>query len=157
MSPAPDLPALHLLNTVLAGVTGHDLYYAEQLKAGIDQALADAGNALGTASFAAAVLELQHRLGGGAEEHGFAHWDAAQSPGAPDSLWSRQQVVDLLKRIAPYGDATLLITNLRAAFCPPGRRWTSRRLSAYHEVLAFLAELAAARKRRHATLTVMVL
>jgi hypothetical protein len=50
-----------------------------------------------------------------------------------------------------------LITNLRAAFCPPGRRWTSRRLSAYHEVLAFLAELAAARKRRHANLTVMVL
>jgi hypothetical protein len=157
MSPAHDLPSLHLLNTVLAGVTGHDLYYAEQLKAGIDQALADAGNALGTASFAAAVLELQRRLGGGAEEHGFAHWDASQSPGAPDSLWSRQQVVDLLKRIAPYGDATLLITNLRAAFCPPGRRWTSRRLSAYHEVLAFLAELAAARKRRHANLTVMVL
>jgi hypothetical protein len=157
MSPQSDLPSLHLLNTVLAGVTGHDLYYAEQLKAGIDQALADAGTALGAASFAAAVQELQRRLGGGEEEHGFAHWDAAQSPAAPDSLWSRQQVVDLLKRIAPYGDATLLITNLRAAFCPPGRRWTSRRLSAYHEVLAFLAELAAARKRRHANLTVMVL
>ncbi len=160
MSTAPDLPSLHLLNTVFAGVTGHDLYFAEQLKAGIEQALADAGPAIGAAGFAGAVQELQRRLGAGEEEddaHGFAHWDAAQSPGAPDSLWSRQQVIDLLKRIAPYGEATLLITNLRAAFCPPGCRWTSRRLTAYREVLDSLSELAAARSRRHANLTVMVL
>lgn len=159
MSKRSDLPALHLLNTVFAGVTGHDLYFAEQMKAGIEQALADVGPALGTAAFAAAVQKLQRHLGGSEDDnaHGFVHWDAAQSPAAPDSLWSRQQVVDLLKRIAPYGEATLLITNLRVAFCPPGQRWTQRRLSAYREVLDYLSELAAKRKRRHANLTVMVL
>lgn len=157
MSRRTDLPALHLLNTVFAGVTGHDLYFAEQMKAGIDQALADAGPVPGAAGFAHAVQQLRRRLGCNDDAHGFAHWDAARSPAAPDSLWSRQQVVDLLKRIAPYGEATLLITNLRAAFCPPGRRWTRRRLSAYREVLDYLPELAAARKRRHANLTVMVL
>jgi hypothetical protein len=160
MSAHPDLPALHLLNTVFAGVTGQDLYFAEQLKAGIDQALADAGPALGAAGFAAAVQELQRRLGCDDDNDnacGFAHWDAAQSPAAPDSLWSRQQVVDLLKRIAPYGEATLLITNLRSAFCPPGCRWTRRRLSAYSEALDYLLELAASRARRHANLRVMVM
>ena len=160
MSAHPDLPSLHLLNTVFAGVTGHDLYFAAQLKAGIDQALADAGPALGAAGFADAVQELQRRLGSidfDENAYGFAHWDAAQCPAAPDSLWSRQQLVDLLKRIAPYTEATLLITNLRSAFCPPGCRWTRRRLSAYYEALGFLQELAAARSRRHANLRVMVM
>lgn len=160
MSAHPDLASLHLLNTVFAGVTGQDLYLAAQLKAGIDQALAEAGPALGAAGFAAAVQELQRRLGCDDNDdnaRGFAHWDASQSPAAPDSLWSRQQVVDLLKRIAPYTEATLLITNLRSAFCPPGCRWTSRRISAYREALDYLSELAAARSRPHANLTVMVL
>ena len=118
MSLPHDLPALHLLNTVFAGVTGQDLYLAEQLKAGIEQALAEqggvvvataaAGAALVTgvtpAAFAAAVQALQRRFAGGEDDlrHGFAHYDAAQGPAAPDSLWTREQVLAALRRLAPY-------------------------------------------------------
>jgi hypothetical protein len=167
MSLPHDLPALHLLNTVFAGVTGQDLYLAEQLKAGIEQALSEngvtvvAGAAAGVtpATFAAAVQALQRKFNGGTDDlrHGFAHWDAAQSPATPDSLWTREQVLAALKRLAPYQEATLLITNLHATFCPPGRRWTARRRAAYREVLDFLAALAVARKRRRANLTLMFL
>ena len=62
--------------------------------------------------------------------HGFAHCDAAQGPAAADSLWAREQVLAALRRLAPYQEATLLITNLRATFCPPGKRWTERRRAA---------------------------
>ncbi len=167
MSVPPDLPALHLLNSVFAGVTGQDLYLAQQLKAGIEQALADGGMAavagaavagVTPAAFAAAVQALQRKFTGEDDvRHGFAHCDAAQSPAAADSLWTRQQVLDALKRLAPYPEATLLITNLHATFCPPGRRWTPRRREAYREVLDFLAALAVARKRERATLTLMFL
>lgn len=168
MSLPHDLPALHLLNTVFAGVTGQDLYLAEQLKAGIEQALAEGGalSAAGAvlagvtpATFAAAVQVLQQRLGAGPDslDHGFAHCDAAQSPAAADSLWTRQQVLEALRRLAPYTEATLLVTNLRATFCPPGQRWTERRRTAYREVLDFLAALAVSRKREHANLTLLFL
>ncbi len=165
MSIPRDLPALHLLNSVFAGVTGQDLYLAEQLKAGIEQALADtgvaivAGAAVAPADFAAAVRKLQQRLADGVDDlrHGFAYYDAAQGPAAADSLWTRQQVLDALKGLAPYQEATLLITNLHATFCPPGRRWTERRRAAYREVLDFLAALAVARKRARANLTLMFL
>ena len=173
MSLPYDLPALHLLNTVFAGITGQDLYLAEQMKAGIEQALADqgvaivapadsgseAGLAVTPVSFAAAVQLLQRKFGGGTDDlrHGFAHCDAAQSPAAADSLWTREQVLAALKRLSPYQEATLLITNLHATFCPPGRRWTERRRTAYREVLDFLAALALARKRERAQLTLMFL
>ena len=173
MSLPHDLPALHLLNTVFAGVTGQDLYLAEQLKAGIEQALAEQGGAVVTtavagaaavsaispAAFASAVQALQRKFTGGEDDlqHGFVHWDAALSPAAPDSLWTREQVLAALKRLAPYQEATLLITNLHATFCPPGRRWTERRRAAYREVLDFLAALAVARKRRRSNLTLMFL
>lgn len=155
MSAPHELPALHLINTVLAGVTGQDLYFAQQLKAGIEQALADGAD---TAAFATAVEQLRARLGSPDDaRRGFVHWDAAQSPAQPDSLWSRQQIVDALKRLAPYSEATLLITNLRTAFCPPGHRWTERRRTAYREVLDFLAALAVSRKRERTQLTLLFL
>ncbi|HLP09673.1 MAG TPA: hypothetical protein VK178_16035 [Opitutaceae bacterium] len=168
MSVPHELPALHLLNAVFAGVTGQDLYLAQQLKAGIEQALAETGAvavagasaaAITPAAFAAAVQALQRKFTGAdaQPQHGFAHCDAAQNPAPADSLWTRQQVLDALKRLAPYPEATLLITNLHATFCPPGRRWTERRQAAYREVLDFLAALAVARKRERANLTLLFL
>ena len=153
MSARPDLPVLHLLNTVFAGVTGCDLYLAGQIQAGIEQALADGG----PADFAAAIQAVQQRLGGEAGRHGFFHWDAAHATAAPDSLWSRQQVLDGLKSLAPYAEATLLVTGLRSALCPRGRRWTERRRAAYRDVVDFLDELARLRKRHSARLQVFVL
>jgi len=158
MPARPDLPALHLLNSVFAGITGQDLYLAAQLKAGIEQALAETGGkAVAPGAFAQAVADLQARFGGDAARRGFFHWDAGDSPASPDSLWSRQQVLDGLKRLAPYAEATLLITGLREALCPQGRRWTDRRREAYREALAFFDALTAARKRTSAQVTVVVL
>lgn len=162
MSLPHELPALHLLNTVFASVTGQDLYLAQQLLAGIEQALAEPGAtaaAVTPAAFAAAVQTLQRKFGGEEEslEHGFAHCDAAEGPVAADSLWTRQQVLEALRRLAPYAEATLLITNLHATFCPPRRKWTERRRAAYREVLDFLAALAVSRKRERANLTLLFL
>ena len=62
-----------------------------------------------------------------------------------------------LKQLAAYPESTLLVTNLRAAHCPPARRWTERRRRDYHDTLAFIRELAAARSRRDANLNLLFL
>lgn len=158
MSEPADLPALHLLNSVFAGVTGQDLYLAGQIKAGIEQALQDAGApAKSPEELAQAVETLRNKLGRDGDRHGFFHWDAVHSPDAPDSLWTRQQIIEGLRGLAPYAEATLLVTNLRAALCKPGQRWTERRQHAYRETLAFLAELTAARTRPSASVNLIVL
>lgn len=158
MSQPADLPALHLLNSVFAGVTGQDLYLAEQMKAGIEQAIAANGGEPPTPEeLARAVEQLRAKLGRDADRHGFFHWDAAHSPEAPDSLWAREFVLTGLRKLAPYTEATLLVTNLRAALCPPGQRWTERRQHAYRDTINFLAELAAARKRRSASVNLIVI
>ncbi len=149
-----DLSILHLLNAVFAPLTGQDLYLAEQMKAGIDSALAGETEGDRDSKFASAIDRLRDVLGVPSGD-GFFHWDARNAPASPGSLFARQEVVDGLKRLAPCANATLLVTNLRSALCPKGRRWTSRRRGEYDEAVQFISSLAAARKRRTSNLTVL--
>lgn len=151
-----DLPILHLLNALFAPLTGRDLYLAEQMKAGIDSALADAPDGDCNSQFASAIGRLREVLGVPPGD-GFFHWDARAAPASPASLFARQEVADGLKQLAPCTNATLLVTNLKAALCPKGRRWTSRRRSEYDDTVNFISSLAAARKRRTSNLTVLFL
>ena len=62
-----------------------------------------------------------------------------------------------LKRLATYPESTVLVTNLRAALCPPEKRWTERRRREYDDTLSLLRELAAARTRRGTNLNLLFL
>ncbi len=62
-----------------------------------------------------------------------------------------------LRQLAPFRDATLLVTNLRPALLPPGARATARRRRDYEEALAFIRDLAAARTVRGTNLQLLFL
>jgi len=62
-----------------------------------------------------------------------------------------------LKDLARFREATLLVTNLRPALCPPNHRWTARRQQEYDEALALIRDLAAARSRASASLNILFL
>ena len=62
-----------------------------------------------------------------------------------------------LKQLATFPESTVLVTNLRAAHCPPTKRWTERRRRDYKDTLALLNELAATRTRRNANLNLLFL
>jgi len=147
----PDLSILHLLNAVFAPLTGQDLYLAEQIKAGIDSAIAANPHIDRSSAFVDAINRLRDVLGV-PKADGFFHLDASSAPG---SLFARQQVVEGMKGLAPYQNATLLVTNLRDALCPSGRRWTKRRRGEYDETVGFISDLAASRKRASTNLTVL--
>lgn len=62
-----------------------------------------------------------------------------------------------LRTLAGYRESTLLVTNLRSALIPPGRRATARRHGEYAEALAFIRALAAARTARGTELHLLFL
>jgi hypothetical protein len=178
MTSSDHLRRLHFINALFADLTGDDLYLAQQIQAAITTSLAEptsrpaqrpptAGEPAdpgrieeaepGEPAFAAAAARLLERLCDGRQDHGFFHWDAAESAAAVTPLFAREQVLTGLRRLARYRESTLLITNLRPAHCPPRRRWTVRRQREYRESLALIRDLAAARSRRSASVNLLFL
>jgi hypothetical protein len=166
MTSSDHLRRLHFVNALFAGLTGHDLYLAQQIQAAITTSLAEAENRPppggepaepSDPAFAAAAARLLERLCDGRQDHGFFHWDAAESTAAATPLFAREHVLAGLRRLARYRESTLLVTNLRPAHCPPRRRWTGRRQREYRESLALIRDLAAARSRRSASVNLLFL
>jgi hypothetical protein len=62
-----------------------------------------------------------------------------------------------LKKLAPFHESTLLITNLRPALLPPAQRETVRRRRDYEDALAYVQDLAAARTAPSADLRLLFL
>src|SRR5215212_4718699 len=128
-----DLRRLHFINALFAHATGQDLYLAEQIKSAIAFSLAEfeekivqhswAGKTYETMFNAAAATLLvnvfaRHPL------HGFYHWDASLTLVSATPLFTRAEVMAGLRKLAPFRDATLLVTNLRPALIPPRARAT---------------------------------
>lgn len=166
MTPLAQLRRLHFLNSLFAPLTGHDLYLAQQIDAAITTSLGDAqpdrtiGSELdqpSDPSFANAAAKLFEHLCSALPAHGFFHWDAGADDTGAAPLFARAGLMQGLKQLAGYRESTLLVTNLRAAQCPPDRRWTKRRRRDYDDTLAYLSELAAARSGHHTNLKLIFL
>lgn len=158
MPPSPptreDLRRLHFINALFAHATGHDLYLAQQIKSAIAFSLTEleaqtvANPELADiydAAFNAAAAALLVKVFAGHPRRGFYHWDAGLNVESATPLFTRAEILGGLKKLAPYREATLLVTNLRPALLPSHRRATPRRQREYAEALSFIRELAAAR------------
>jgi hypothetical protein len=161
-----DLRRLHFIDALFASVTGRDLYLAQQIKDAIAFSLAEltaktvadpASAARYDAAFTAAAARLLEKFFHGQSSHGFYHWDAARTLIAATPLFARDEIMAGLKHLAPYREATLLVTNLRPALLPPERRATARRRREYADALAFIGDLAAARTAPSANLSLLFL
>lgn len=167
-SPRPrgDVRRLHFVNALFAHATGQDLYLAEQIRSAIAFSLAELEERLSTEpggadrydeAFNAAAAELLARHFARHPRHGFYHWDASLTLAGGTPLFSRAEIMAGLRRLAGFREATLLVTNLRPALIPPGKRATARRRAEYEEALAFIRDLAAARIARGANLQLLFL
>lgn len=161
-----DLRRLHFINALFAHATGQDLYLAEQIKEAIAFSLAELQEKIAAhpgslktydAMFNAAATMLLAKVFAGQPHHGFYHWDASLTLASPTPLFTRAEIMQGLKQLAPYRDSTLLVTNLRPALVPPSGRATARRKRDYEEALALIRELAAARTVRGSNLQLLFL
>jgi hypothetical protein len=161
-----DLRRLHFINALFAHATGQDLYLAEQIKAAIAFSLTELQAQIAAhpefsrtydVMFNAAATTLLVKVFAKQPHHGFYHWDASLTLAAATPLFTRAEIMTGLRRLAPYRDSTLLVTNLRPALIPPSGRATARRKRDYEEALAFIRELAAARTVRGSNLQLLFL
>ena len=158
MMRSAQLRRLHFLNALFAPLTGHDLYLAGQIDAAITTSLPEAEEREpNDPAFVNAAAELLSRLFAAQPEHGFFHWDAGADTHTAAPLFARAGVMQGLRSLATFPESTLLVTNLRAAHCPPTKRWTTRRQRDYDDSLAFIRDLTAARTRRSASLNLLFL
>jgi hypothetical protein len=164
--PREDLRRLHFVNALFSHVTGHDLYLAEQIKSAIAFSLTELEQQMRDhpefasrydAAFTAAAARLLAESFAHLPKHGFFHWDAASTLTAATPLFARAELMTGLKRLAPYREATLLVTNLRPALLPPDKRATARREREYAEALTYIRELAAARTSPQSNLNLLFL
>ncbi len=152
------LRRLHFLNTLFAPLTGQDLYLAQQIDDAITTSLGEAEQRTpADPAFVAAAARLFEKLCSTQTQHGFFHWDAGADDTGASPLFTRASLMAGLKQLARYPESTLLVTNLRAAHCPPERRWTERRRQEYDESIALIRDLAAARTRPSANLNLLFL
>lgn len=152
------LRRLHFLNALFAPLTGHDLYLAQQIDDAISTSLPEAEERdSADPAFVSAAAKLFERLCGAQSRHGFFHWDAGADDTGATPLFTRAGVMQGLKQLACFPESTLLVTNLRAAHCPPAKRWTERRRREYDDSLSLIRDLAAARSRRSASLNLLFL
>ncbi len=166
-APARDeLRRLHFINALFAQVTGHDLYLAQQIKEAIAFSLAELEEqtrehpefaAKYDTAFNSSAASLLEKFFAGQPRHGFFHWDALSTLTSATPLFARAELMTGLKRLAPYRESTLLVTNLRPALLPPDKRATPRRQREYEEALAYTRELAAARTAPSADLRLLFL
>jgi hypothetical protein len=161
-----DLRRLHFINALFAHATGQDLYLAEQIKTAISFSLAGFEAKIAAfpwaaktydALFNAAAASLLVKVFARHPLHGFYHWDASLTLAAATPLFTRAEIMAGLRKLAPYRNSTLLITNLRPALIPPNGRATPRRKRDYEEAIAFISELAAARTVRDSNLQLLFL
>jgi hypothetical protein len=161
-----ELRRLHFINALFARLTGHDLYLAQQIKDAIAFSLAELADqtrehpefaARYDAAFNEAAARLLTRFFAGLPDHGFYHWDALSTLTSATPLFARAELMTGLKKLAPYRESTLLVTNLRPALLPPEQRETPRRRRDYEEALAYVQDLAAARTAPSADLRLLFL
>lgn len=157
---------LHFVNALFAQITGDNLYLAKQIHQAIAFSLPELEASAKErpewaeefdAAFYQAAAKLLEKFCKEEGRRGFFHWDAAKTRHAATPLFARAELMAGLQQLAPYRESTLLVTNLRPALVPPGKRLTPRRKNEYAEALAFIRELAASRTRRHAHLQLLFL
>lgn len=161
-----DLRRLHFINALFAQVTGSDLYLAEQIKEAIAFSLAELEQqtaehpefaAKYDAAFNASAARLLESFFAGQPRHGFFHWDALSTLTSATPLFARAELMTGLKRLSPFRESTLLVTNLRPALLPPEKRATARRQRDYEDALAYIRDLTAARTAPSADLRLLFL
>lgn len=153
--PRDQLRRLYFIDALFASLTNHDLYLARQIQEAIAFSLSELEAqtrehpelaARYDAEFNAAAARLLQRFFSDQRPgHGFFHWDALGTSTSATPLFARAELMTGLKRLAPFRESTLLVTNLRPAFLPPKIRATPRRQREYAEALRYVQDLAAHR------------
>lgn len=149
-----DFSKLQIICALFADDIGDDLYFARQIKESIEATLPKE-NRDHPAAFLAAAQTLAEQTARHPER---AIVDLVPAPEAQgfSELALRARLLDAIKRTCRFEKPLLVLTGLKEAICPAGKRWTARRAAEYQNAIAYARDFCQSRTRPSSHLNLII-
>jgi len=152
---AEDLSKLQVVCSLFSKTVSDDLYYAMQIKESIEASLPHDQSKLAE-PFLLRARELVEKFENDPSETGL-ELVAAVPRNAPFSMLDlRANLLEALKRICRFDTGLVVLTGLKEAICPRGKRWSQRRKRDYEEAISFAREFCQKRSRPASSLSLVI-
>lgn len=152
---AEDISKLQVVCSLFSKIISDDLYFAQQIKESIEASLPE-DQADQTQPFIQRAQELVAKIETDASDTGIEVVEA-ENPLAPFSMLDlRANLLEALKRTCRYDTGLVVLTGLKDAICPQGKRWSKVRKREYEDAIAFAREFCQQRSCPSSTLSLII-
>lgn len=152
---AKDFSKLQVICSLFSKTISDDLYFAQQIKESIEASLPEEQAGLAE-PFIYRAKELVDRIESDSERAAIEVVEAESLDSPFSMLDLRANLLEALKRTCRFETGLVVLTGLKEAICPRGRRWTQRRKQEYEEAIAFAREFCQQRSRPSSTLSLII-
>lgn len=152
---AEDLSKLQVICSLFSKTVSNDLYFAQQIKESIEASLPSDQSEL-TESFLLRAKELVEKLESAPAETGLELVEAVPNNAPFSMLDLRANLLEALKRICRFDTGLVVLTGLKEAICPKGKRWSQRRKRDYEDAISFAREFCQKRSRPASRLSLVI-
>lgn len=154
-SKSEDLSKLQIVCSLFSKTVCNDLYFAQQIKESIEASLPSDQSAL-SHPFICRAKELVEKLESDSSETGIELVEA-EGDRAPFSMLDlRANLLDALKRICRFDSGVVVLTGLKEAICPTGKRWSKSRKKEYEEAISYARAFCQKRSRPSSNLSLVI-
>lgn len=149
-----DFSKLQIICALFADDISDDLYFARQIKESIEATLPAAERESAIAFLAAAKTLVEQT----ARDPDRAIIDLISAPDAQgySELALRARLLEAIKRTCRFENPLLILTGLKEAICPKGKRWTASRSAEYQSAIAYARDFCRSRSRPSSSLNLII-
>ncbi len=152
---AEELSKLQVVCSLFAHTVSDDLYYAQQIKESIEASLPSSESELAQ-PFLHRAKELVEKLESDRDRTAVELVEAETDSYSFSMLELRANLLDALKRICRFDSGLVVLTGLKEAICPAGKRWSKTRKRDYEDAIEFAREFCQKRSRPSSTLSLII-
>ncbi|MBC2605973.1 hypothetical protein [Pelagicoccus albus] len=149
-----DFSKLQIICALFADNISSDLYFARQIKESIEAALPETQKD-SPAAFLEAAKMLAERSARNPEQSVIDLVIVPDDQGYSE-LALRARLLEALKRTCRFERPMLILTGLKEAICPKGKRWTARRKLEYQNAVAYCRAFCKTRVRPSSSLNLII-
>ena len=150
-----DFSKLQIVCALFAEKIGDDLYYARQIKESIEASL-PAERSSEPEAFVTAADRLAQRMLDSADSTIAIGLVPTREADGFSILALRAKLLEALKKTCRSERPLLVLTGLKEAICPQGKRWTARRKQEYQDAIDFARAFCHARSRPSSKLSLVI-
>lgn len=154
-SKSEDLSKLQVVCSLFSKTVCNDLYFAQQIKESIEASLPNEQSSL-TQAFIFRAKELVAKLESDPPQTGVELVEVESDRTPYSMLDLRVNLLEALKRICRFDTGVVVLTGLKEAICPKGKRWSKSRMKEYEEAISYARDFCQKRTRESSNLSLVI-